>query len=146
MTMQLPEDPMMLLSFVNMKLRDEYDSLQALCDDFYKQDPDDEDKWVWSLDEETWLEGMGQDFYVNKVEDADNPRTPIASDVTIGIDEESTNQWFTLINYEGWSPGMRLYYQGHLIGASDGSNAISGGTNEIRQRVIGLPNGFYCQR
>ena len=31
--MQLPEDPMMLLSFVNMKLRDEYDSLQALCDD-----------------------------------------------------------------------------------------------------------------
>lgn len=33
MTMQLPEDPMMLLSFVNMKLRDEYDSLQALCDD-----------------------------------------------------------------------------------------------------------------
>ena len=31
--MQLPEDPMMLLSFVNMKLRDEYDSLQALCED-----------------------------------------------------------------------------------------------------------------
>ena len=31
--MQLPEDPMMLLSFVNMKLRDEYDSLQTLCDD-----------------------------------------------------------------------------------------------------------------
>ena len=109
----------------------------------YKQDPGDEDKWVWSLDEETWLEGMGQDFYVNKVEDADNPRTAIASEVTIGIDEESTNQWFTLINYEGWSPGMRLYYQGHLIGASDGSNAISGGTNEIRQRVIGLPNGYY---
>ena len=109
----------------------------------YQQDPNDDDKWVWALNEETWLEGMGQDFYVNKVEDADNPRTDIASEVTIGIDEESTNQWFTLINYEGWSPGMRLYYQGHLIGASDGSNAISGGTNEIRQRVIGLPNGYY---
>ncbi len=33
MTTQLPEDPIMLMSFVNMKLRDDYDSLQALCDD-----------------------------------------------------------------------------------------------------------------
>lgn len=29
----LPQDPMMLYSTVNMKLRDEYDSLDALCDD-----------------------------------------------------------------------------------------------------------------
>ena len=29
----LPKDSAMLLSFVNMKLRDEYDSLDALCDD-----------------------------------------------------------------------------------------------------------------
>ena len=29
----LPQDPMMLFSAVNMKLRDEYDSLDALCDD-----------------------------------------------------------------------------------------------------------------
>ena len=29
----LPKDPMILLSFVNTKLRDEYDSLSALCDD-----------------------------------------------------------------------------------------------------------------
>ncbi len=28
----IPNDPMMLLSFVNMKLRDEYGSLDALCD------------------------------------------------------------------------------------------------------------------
>ena len=28
----IPSDPMMLLSFINMKLRDEYDSLDALCD------------------------------------------------------------------------------------------------------------------
>lgn len=27
----LPKDPMMLLSFVNMKLRDEYPSLDELC-------------------------------------------------------------------------------------------------------------------
>lgn len=30
----LPTDPVMLLSFINMKLRDQYDSLDALCDDF----------------------------------------------------------------------------------------------------------------
>ena len=29
----LPKDPIMLLSFINMKLRDNYASLEALCDD-----------------------------------------------------------------------------------------------------------------
>ena len=29
----LPSDPIMLLSFINMKLRDYYSSLDALCDD-----------------------------------------------------------------------------------------------------------------
>lgn len=29
----IPSDPIMLLSFVNTKLRDEYDSLQSMCDD-----------------------------------------------------------------------------------------------------------------
>ena len=29
----LPNDPIMLLSFVNMKLRDKYASLDALCED-----------------------------------------------------------------------------------------------------------------
>lgn len=31
--MELPKDPMMLLSLVNMKLRDFYPSLEALCED-----------------------------------------------------------------------------------------------------------------
>ncbi|MBP3517120.1 MAG: DUF4250 domain-containing protein [Parabacteroides sp.] len=31
--MTLPEDPMMLFSMINMKLRDEYASLDELCDD-----------------------------------------------------------------------------------------------------------------
>lgn len=31
--MTIPTDPYMLLSFVNMKLRDQYDSLEALCED-----------------------------------------------------------------------------------------------------------------
>ena len=29
----LPKDPFMLLSMINMKLRDQYPSLDALCDD-----------------------------------------------------------------------------------------------------------------
>ena len=29
----LPQDPIILLSYINTKLRDEYDSLDALCDD-----------------------------------------------------------------------------------------------------------------
>ena len=29
----LPKDPVMLLSFVNLKLRDYYSSLEALCED-----------------------------------------------------------------------------------------------------------------
>lgn len=33
MNENLPKDVMMLLSVVNMKLRDEYSSLDALCDD-----------------------------------------------------------------------------------------------------------------
>ena len=28
----IPQDPVMLLSYINMKLRDEYSSLEALCD------------------------------------------------------------------------------------------------------------------
>lgn len=34
----LPQDPMILLSYINLKLRDNYSSLDALCDDL------DEDK------------------------------------------------------------------------------------------------------
>lgn len=33
--MELPKDPMMLFSVVNMKLRDFYPSLDALCDDLH---------------------------------------------------------------------------------------------------------------
>lgn len=31
--MELPADPMMLMSVINMKLRDTYDSLEQLCKD-----------------------------------------------------------------------------------------------------------------
>ena len=29
----IPQDPMILFSYINMKLRDDYSSLDALCDD-----------------------------------------------------------------------------------------------------------------
>lgn len=32
--MHLPQDPIMLFSVINMKLRDQYDSLDALCEDY----------------------------------------------------------------------------------------------------------------
>ena len=33
--MTLPEDPMILFSVINMKLRDNYSSLDELCDDMH---------------------------------------------------------------------------------------------------------------
>lgn len=42
--MKLPEDPVMLLSFVNMKLRDQYTSLDDLCDDLNVLSVDLEEK------------------------------------------------------------------------------------------------------
>lgn len=36
----LPQDPVMLLSVINMKLRDQYSSLSALCDDLDESESD----------------------------------------------------------------------------------------------------------
>ncbi len=49
----LPKDPMLLVSVVNMKLRDEYDSLDALCEDL------DEDRGV--LEEKLCAVGFAYD-------------------------------------------------------------------------------------
>lgn len=42
--METPKDPMMLLSFINMKLRDRYSSLEELCDDLEIDRQELEDK------------------------------------------------------------------------------------------------------
>ena len=42
--MNIPNDPAILLSFINTKLRDFYPSLDALCDDMELQRADIEDK------------------------------------------------------------------------------------------------------
>lgn len=40
----IPKDPVMLLSFVNLKLRDYYDSLEKLCEDLDIDQSELEDK------------------------------------------------------------------------------------------------------
>lgn len=40
----IPKDPVMLLSFINLKLRDYYTSLEALCDDLNIDRGEIEDK------------------------------------------------------------------------------------------------------
>ena len=40
----MPKDPIMLMSFINMKLRDFYPSLEALCDDMEIDRKELEDK------------------------------------------------------------------------------------------------------
>ena len=42
--MPIPNDPNMLLSFVNLKLRDYYSSLEAMCDDLDVNRAEIEDK------------------------------------------------------------------------------------------------------
>ena len=54
----LPKDPMLLLSVVNMKLRDAYDSLDALCEDL------DEDRAV--LEEKLSAAGFTYDEKTNQ--------------------------------------------------------------------------------
>lgn len=40
----IPKDPVMLLSFINLKLRDYYSSFEALCDDLDVDDKEITDK------------------------------------------------------------------------------------------------------
>ena len=43
--MNLPEEPMMLYSFINMKLRDSYPTLDALCAVGFEYNPDKNRFW-----------------------------------------------------------------------------------------------------
>jgi hypothetical protein len=40
----IPSDPVMLLSYINLKLRDNYSSLEALCDDLDESKSEIEEK------------------------------------------------------------------------------------------------------
>ena len=104
--------------------------------------PTKNDDDSWTLKEETWGWGdvQGPDSYQNKK----NGRTDICSKVVLSADEDVQNQWFKFVNVtNGWSPGLSLFYQSGLIGVSDGWNSVSAGTQEIRQQLAGLPNGYY---
>lgn len=54
----LPKDPFMLLSMINMKLRDQYSSIDELCDDM------DEDKNV--IDKKLEAAGFTYDSETNQ--------------------------------------------------------------------------------
>ena len=73
--MKLPEDPMMLYSFINMKLRDFYPSLDALCEDMnvrwdlsitlHETDSGNSElinRWIRAVS----LSRCSPDFFVNK--------------------------------------------------------------------------------
>ncbi|MCI6552778.1 MAG: DUF4250 domain-containing protein [Lachnospiraceae bacterium] len=45
----IPRDPVMLLSFVNLKLRDYYSSLEAMCEDM-DVNPDEIEKKLAAID------------------------------------------------------------------------------------------------
>ncbi len=54
--MEIPKDPAMLLSFVNLKLRDYYKSLDEMCDDLHVSREEIEEKLFgidYEYDEET---------------------------------------------------------------------------------------------
>lgn len=93
----------------------------------------------WSLNNE-WDVWEGGADYKDRV----NGRTDICSNVQISSDVNVTNQWFKFVNYtSGWSPGIRLYNQCRLICASTTWNSGLVGSEEVRQQLVGLPNGYY---
>lgn len=94
----------------------------------------------YELTADGWTAGSEPGAYSSKK----NGKTDIASKVILSGDPEVTNQWYKFSNNtSGWTPGLNLFWQGHLIGVSDGWNSISGGSLEIRQQLVGLPNGYY---
>jgi len=94
----------------------------------------------YELTADGWTAGANPAAYSSQK----NGKTDIASKVVLSGDPEVTNQWYKFSNNtSGWTPGLNLFWQGHLIGVSDGWNSISGGALEIRQQLVGLPNGFY---
>lgn len=93
----------------------------------------------YELTESSWTAGNNPSSYNNMKKN----RTDISSKVVLSGDPTVTNQWYKLMNNVGWSPGLNLFWQGHLIGVSDGNNSVTGGSLEIRQQLVGLPNGYY---
>lgn len=93
----------------------------------------------YELTESSWTAGNNPTSYNNMKKN----RTDISSKVVLSGDPTVTNQWYKLMNNVGWSPGLGLFWQGHLIGVSDGSNNLTGGSLEIHQQLVGLPNGYY---
>lgn len=107
--------------------------------------PTQNEDGTWTLKEETWAWGdvQGQDNYSNKL---NGTRTDIASEVELVTDTEVTNQWYKRFKAfgNGWSAnGYNLYYQGGLIGVSQGWCSGFDDWQGVCQQLVGLPNGYY---
>lgn len=108
--------------------------------------PTKNDDGTWTLKEETWQWGQvgNPGTYSEKLNEADKNRVDISSKVTLYSDKDVTNQWFKNKNTQsGWSAGVGLYYQGGLIGVSQGWADGFEGYEGIAQQLVGLPNGYY---
>ena len=90
------------------------------------------------------------EFYSNGVPNSNivtGDRVDVCSKVALRADDEIANRWYKVTAYTtGWSSGLKLMYQGALVGVSDGWNSISVGDIEIHQRMEGLPEGYYQLR
>lgn len=108
--------------------------------------PTHNDDGTWTMSETTWQWGSvgNPDSYLNKLNEAGKNRVDISSKVVLYSDNEVTNQWFKNKKaLSGWSAGVGLYYQGGLIGVSQGWADGFDGYEGIAQQLVGLPNGYY---
>ncbi|MBR1666770.1 MAG: hypothetical protein IJ693_00680 [Bacteroidaceae bacterium] len=110
--------------------------------------PTQNEDGTWTLKEATWNWGdvQGQDDYTNKLT---GDRVDIASEVELATDESVTNQWYKRLKTfgNGWSANSyHLYYQGGLIGVSNGWCSGFDDWEGVCQQLVGLPNGYYSLR
>lgn len=116
-------------------------------------EPTKKEDGSWSIDEETWQNavGGGDANYTDRLtytqDEVEYTRTAIASEVELLLnDTKATNQWFQYINMDGKSNGLSIYYDDRgLIGAADTwhGGAFKSGSMEVRQKIVGLPSGYY---
>ncbi len=106
--------------------------------------PTQNEDGTWTLKEETWnwgSVGNPADYSTNG-----GGRTDICSKVILGTDASVNNQWYKRLKAsgDGWSANsFHLYYQGGLIGVSQGWCSGFDDWEGVCQQLVGLPNGYY---
>lgn len=107
------------------------------------QDPENRDLWkhdvVQQGPSEFYKDGKPNGGVVK------NGRIDVCSGVNLYGDGSKAGTWYQTMDFkDGWSSGLKLMYQGGLVGFSDGWNSgIKDGSLMVSQRVEGLPEGYY---